>query len=269
MASSTGRFIWHDLITSDVDAAKAFYSELLGWTYTVWGADQGNPAPADAPEYPMIVAGEAMPQGGIMAAQLPDVPPHWLGHVALPGVDAVAERAAAAGGRILFGPFDIPGIGRDVAIADPEGAVFAVIAFGGNAMDLPDGDRPEGSFVWDELIANDTEAAKAFYATVTDWSAEGWATNAIPYTLFMAGEAQAAGLMERPAEMPMPPAWLTYVNVGDVNAAAAKVTALGGTVHAGPFEVPTIGWIAVIGDPQGAVLGLIQPDMAEMAEVAA
>ena len=262
MASSTGRFIWHDLITTDVDAAKAFYGELLGWTYAVWTAEQGNPAPADAPEYPMIVAGAgSMPQGGIMLRQDPMVPPHWLGHIALPGVDEVAARVEPAGGQVMFGPFDIPGVGRDVAIADPEGAVFAVVTFGGDGMYLPDGARPEGSFVWDELIANDIEGAKAFYAAVTGWGAEGWPGGEVPYTLFMAGEAQAGGLMARPDGMQMPPAWLTYVNVADAAAAAAKVTALGGTVYAGPFEVPTIGWIAVIGDPQGAVLGLIQPNM--------
>lgn len=64
-----------------------------------------------------------------------------------------------------------------------------------------------------------------------------------------------------PADTQAPPSWIAYVNVDDVDAAPAKVKALSGMVHAGPFPVPTIGQIAIIGDPQGAALGLIQPDM--------
>lgn len=129
---SSGRFVWHDLITSDVDGARLFYSELLGWTYPVWTGEQGNPAAEGSPEYPMILAaGAPMPQGGIMAAQQPGVPPHWLGHISLPGVDDVAARAQAAGGSVLFGPFDIPGVGRNALIADPQGAAFGVMTFAG------------------------------------------------------------------------------------------------------------------------------------------
>lgn len=256
---STGRFVWHDLVTTDVEGAKAFYAELLGWTYATWPGPEGSPPPET--EYPMIVAGGAMPQGGIMAAQLPGVPPHWLGHVALPEADAVAERAKAAGGLVLFGPFDIPGVGRNVLIGDPQGASLGVITFAGEGMSVPEGVRPAGSFVWDELVTTDVDGAKAFYAATTGWDSEGWKSGEVDYTLFTQGEAQVGGLMVRPPGMQAPPAWITYVNVDDIAATVAKAKELGGAVHAGPFPVPTIGEIAVIGDPQGAALGLIQPAM--------
>lgn len=260
--SSSGRFVWHDLVTSDVEGAKAFYGALLGWSYVPFTGPDGEPVPGDMPEYPMIeAAGAAMAQGGIMAAQQPGVPPHWIGHVALPGADDVAARAAGAGGTVLFGPFDIPLVGRNVLLADPQGAAFGVIAFAGEGMPAPEGALPAGSFVWDELIVDDVEAAKAFYAATTGWGAQAWPGGELPYTLFTVGEQQAAGLMERPADMPMPPCWLAYVTVDDLAATAARVAELGGTVHAPPFSVPGVGEIAVIGDPQGAVLGLIQPDM--------
>ena len=261
---STGRFVWHDLVTSDVDGAKAFYAELLGWTYESFTGPDGAPAPEGMPPYPMIVAGAgSTPQGGMMTAQLPGIPPHWIGHVALPDADAVVERAKAAGGSVLFGPFDIPGVGRNVLVGDPQRAAFGVISFAGEGMSVPEGDRPAGSFVWDELVTTDVAGAREFYAGVTGWGARDW-DGPVPYAMFTAGDATAAGLMARPPEMQAPPAWIAYVNVDDVDAAAAKVKALGGVIHAGPFPVPTIGRIAVIGDPQGAVLGLIQPDLSGM-----
>ena len=261
---STGRFVWHDLVTPDVEGAKAFYAELLGWTYVNFTGPDGAPAPEGMPPYPMIVAGGAMPQGGIMAPMMPGIPPHWIGHVALPDVDGVAAKAAAAGGKVAMGPFDIPGVGRNAIVGDPAGAHFGVITFAGEGMSVPEGDRPAGSFVWDELVTTDVPGAKEFYAGVTGWGARDW-DGPVPYAMFTAGDASAAGLMARPPEMQAPPAWIAYVNVDDVDAAVAKVTALGGMIHAGPFPVPTIGRIAVIGDPQGAVLGLIQPDLSGMA----
>lgn len=260
MAGSTGRFIWHDLITSDVEGAKAFYGALLGWSYAYWTAEQGNPAPEGSPEYPMIVAGDRMPQGGMMTAQMPGIPPHWIGHVITDDADALAERATAAGGRILFGPFDIPGVGRNVLVGDPAGAALGFICFAGEPMAPPEFPVPAGSFVWDELVTTDVDGAKAFYAAVTGWGARDW-DGGVPYSLFQVGEQDAAGLMARPPEMQAPPAWIAYVNVDDIAATVAQVKELGGMVHAGPFPVPSIGQIAVIGDPQGAVLGLLQPDM--------
>lgn len=267
---STGRFVWHDLVTSDVDGAKRFYGELLDWSYQDWTGPEGAGAPEGAPAYPMITAaGAPMSQGGITAAQAPGVPPHWIGYVSLPGVDEVVARAQAADGSLAYGPIDIPGVGRSAVLRDPAGAHFAVITFAGEGMPAPEGPQPAGSFVWDELVTTDVSGAEAFYAAVTGWGAKGWEGDAMAYTLFTAGDAQVAGLMARPAEMQSPPAWIAYVNVDDIAATVVKAKKLGGMVHAGPFPVPTIGQIAVIGDPQGAVLGLIQPDMSGMGEGAA
>ena len=261
---STGRFVWHDLITSDAAGAKAFYTELLGWSYTPWTGPEGEAAPPDAPPYDMVMAaGSQMPQGGIMAAQA-GAPTHWLGHVSLPGVDEVAARAVAGGGRIYFGPNDIPGVGRNVVLGDPAGAAFSVITFAGEGMPAPGPGQPEGSFVWDELTTTDVEGAKTFYAAVTGWSAENWDGGDTPYAMFKAGDDNAGGLMARPDGMQAPPLWLGYVWVADAAATAARAKELGGAVHAGPFTVPTIGEIAIIGDPQGAALGIIQPDPAGM-----
>ena len=111
----------------------------------------------------MISSGGRM-HGGFGPAQ-GGAPSHWLGHVAVESVDGAAERAQAAGGRILAGPMDIPEVGRMVVIADPQGGVTS--AFQPESAEwTPD----EGVFVWDELLAEDVEAAKAFYTDVYGWT---------------------------------------------------------------------------------------------------
>lgn len=119
-----------------------------------------------------------------------------------------------------------------------------------------------GRFLWYELMTEDVEAAKAFYGEVMGWKAQDWDQADMAYTVFLAGEAQAAGLMVLP-EMAKaagaPPHWLSYVGTSDVDATAAKVTELGGEVLAPPFDVPTVGRIAIIKDPQGAVIGAYTP----------
>lgn len=259
---SIGRFIWHDLITTDVEAAKRFYGELLGWTTIDWSGPEDAPNPEP---YPMIQAkGAERAQGGMMANQTPGIPPHWVANVITDDADALAARATAAGGGILFGPFDIPGVGRNVLVRDPQGAALAFIAFLGEGMAPPEGLQPAGSFVWDELMTNDTAGAAAFYGKVIGWGTQTWDNPEVDYTLFTAGETQAAGMMPLAEGMPPVPYWLPYVNVDSAEATAARVQELGGSVLAGPFEVPTIGWILIIGDPQGAALGMIQPDLSGM-----
>lgn len=259
---SIGRFIWHDLITTDVEAAKRFYGELLGWTTIDWTGPNGENA---AEPYPMIQAkGSERAQGGMMANRTPGVPPHWVCNVITDDADALAGRAAAAGGQILFGPFDIPGVGRNVLVRDPQGAAIAFIAFAGEGMAPPEGLQPAGSFVWDELLTSDTTGAAAFYGQVIAWSAQKWDNADVDYTLFTAGDTQAAGMMPLTEGMPPVPCWLPYINVEDAQATATRVAELGGAVLAPPFEVPTIGWIMIMADPQGAVLGAIQPDLSGM-----
>jgi len=123
---------------------------------------------------------------------------------------------------------------------------------------------PPGMFFWNELMTPDPAAAKGFYCKVI-----GWEPTAMPmpggeggeYHLWKVGEGMAGGMMEMkgPQFEGVPPHWLAYVNVADVDAAAERATAAGGKVLAPPFEVPTVGRIAIIADPQGAMLGMITP----------
>jgi uncharacterized protein YndB with AHSA1/START domain/predicted enzyme related to lactoylglutathione lyase len=117
--------------------------------------------------------------------------------------------------------------------------------------------RGPGHFSWNELLAADVESAAAFYTSLLGWTAAPMA-GGMPYTLFKKDGSDVGGLMKLP--MPgIPPHWLNYVTVEACDATAARVTELGGKICAPPFDIPNVGRIAVVQDPQGAAFGLFQP----------
>jgi predicted enzyme related to lactoylglutathione lyase len=120
-----------------------------------------------------------------------------------------------------------------------------------------------GSFVWYELMTTDTKAADSFYRDVVGWGTQtpGTTLPGVDYKLFTVGSIPVAGLMNMPAAASAegaPPAWIGYVGVENVDAAAAKVKELGGQVHKGPADIPGVGRFAVVADPQGAVFCLFK-----------
>ena len=117
-----------------------------------------------------------------------------------------------------------------------------------------------GDFSWCELMTTDVDAAKVFYGGVFGWQFDDESVTDHPYTVLKAGESGVGGMMGMPPAAPgeMPPNWLCYVTVDDIDAVVARVGELGGEVCHGPMDVPGIGRFAVIQDPQGAVLAAIQ-----------
>ena len=253
-AKTQERFVWYELLTSDVDAAKAFYTALIGWGTTDMSAG-GQP-------YTMWTVSEA-PVGGLMA--LPDeakaagAPPHWLGYVSTSDVDATAAETSRLGGKVLKEPTDIPDMGRFAILADPQGAVFAVYKA---AQEQPADQGPPalGGFSWHELATTDYEAAFEFYSQLFGWKktdSMDMGEGAI-YQMYGAGDMPLGGMYNKPPEMPGPPAWLYYTTVGNVDESAERIKELGGQISVGPMEVPGgSGDRIVMGmDPQGAAFAL-------------
>src|SRR5689334_9514598 len=117
-----------------------------------------------------------------------------------------------------------------------------------------------GRHVWSELMTTDTRSAEAFYENVLGWTAEPFPSSPKPYTQFKrSGGAGVAGLMERPADMNMPPFWSMYIAVPDLDDAVGKAKALGGSELSGVIVVPTVGRMQMLKDPQGAAFYVIQP----------
>jgi len=117
-----------------------------------------------------------------------------------------------------------------------------------------------GTFCWNELMTRDVPGATKFYTELLGWNAADSGMPGMQYTIFKVGDKQVGGLMEMPADIPqeVPAHWMAYITVDDVDAAARKVSELGGQVMHGPEDVPQVGRFCVVQDPTGAVVSLIQ-----------
>jgi uncharacterized protein len=247
---------WVDLATTDPAAAKAFYGSLFGWTYDDLPMDdagnvfysmamlKGQPAAAIAPQQPEQAAA--------------GVPPHWQMYITVDDVDAAAAKVAGAGGTLHTGPFDVLDAGRMAVVQDPVGAFVCLW----QAKDMIGAGivNEDGAFAWDELLAPNAASAGPFYETVvglklipTDMPGgmtyHGWTLDGTDATM-------VGGAMDPP--MPgIPPHWMIYFGTADIDAHAAKVPDLGGTVVVPPTDIP-VGRFAVFTDPQGASFSLFQ-----------
>ncbi|MCZ7557458.1 MAG: VOC family protein [Bacteroidia bacterium] len=115
-----------------------------------------------------------------------------------------------------------------------------------------------GSFAWNELATNDVAACKSFYTDLLGWEAEDMPMGDGTYTVFKKGSQQLAGMMAIAPEWgPVPPNWMGYIAVDDVDEAASRVEGLGGGVIMPPTDIPNIGRFAVIKDPGGAVVSIM------------
>lgn len=120
----------------------------------------------------------------------------------------------------------------------------------------------DGHFVWHELMTKDTKAAIAFYGEVVGWKTQPFEAAGGDYTMWVGGQGPLGGVMTLPADaekMGAPPHWMGNVQVADVDAAVAKLKSLGGKVYKEAFDIPTVGRVAVVADPQGASLALFKP----------
>jgi uncharacterized protein len=246
------RFIWYELMTTDMEAAKAFYAKVVGWGM--------QDASMPGMPYTLFTAGEAVVTG------LTDLPedarqmgakPGWIGYVGVDDVDATADRVSRLGGAVLVPPQDIPNVSRFSIVADPQMATLALFKWLKPGREQPTAfDRP-GGVGWHELLAADREKALLFYGALFGWQktdADIDATAA--YQLFSAGGQTIGSIFTKPPTLPFP-FWLYYFNVTDIEAAAKRVKAAGGNILYGPIEVPGGDRIVQCMDPQGAMFALV------------
>jgi predicted enzyme related to lactoylglutathione lyase len=247
--ASTGQNVWHDLMTTDPEGAKRFYAAVVGWKTEDW-AD----APPDKP-YTMWVSDQG-PLGGVIL--LPDeakqmgAPSHWLAYTTVADVDATAARVEELGGKIYQPPFDVPKVGRLAVLADPQGAVFAI--FKAETEMTPHRDEP-GQFSWAELNTTDWEAAWKFYSELFGWKERSSMDMGEAGTYFMfndAAERTRGGMSNMAQQMKVPPHWLHYITVSDMDQTLGRIKSTGGKVMNGPMPVPGGDVIAQCVDPQGA-----------------
>ena len=247
---NTGRFIWHELMTTDTTAATKFYGGLFGWTVKEMNGPMGT--------YRMFMQGE-MPIGGAMASP-PGVPSNWLVYMGVEDVDASAKKIAEVGGKIMVPPTTVPDMLRFACGADGQGAAFGIMKGMGPGSDKPPYDGPSrpGTFTWDELHTKDLEAAKKFYAAVFGWTGKGSAGGAMDYWHWQSNGKDIGGMMSLMGGPGVPPHWLAYIAVSDVDAMTKKVETLGGKVVMPAMEIEKVGKFSVVKDPTGGVFSLFR-----------
>ncbi len=241
-------FIWHDLMTSDVEGAKKYYGEVVGWTYS-----------QQMPNY-VVTQVDGAGMGGIMDTppEMKGMPAVWTGYVYTPDVDTACKQAVQLGGKIYKEAWTVPDVGRMAVIADPTGAGFMIM----QPLSTEQRAMPKagsiGTVGWNELHAGDLNKAWDFYSAMFGW-AKGHGHDMGPegiYQMFQVDGKDLGGMMKKMDTMPMP-TWVYYFMVDGMEAAVARITKAGGKVAYGPMEVPGGQWTVHGIDPQGGHFALL------------
>ncbi len=244
-----GTFNWADNTSTNAEAAKAFYMDLFGWgkideplgggmTYTMF-QHEGEHAAGFAAMMPDMQA-----QG---------IPSHWTNYVSVDDVDAMVAPIRANGGTILVEPMDIFDSGRMLLLVDPTGAQLGLWQpknhIGAGIVNTA------GAMCWNELCTNDTEAAKTFYSAVLGWEFYG-----DEHYIHITNKGRNNGGMIKLDENfgEMPPCWMVYFHVADIDAGIERVQALGGSITVPKHAIPDGAWWAVAADPAGAHFYIMQ-----------
>ena len=239
---------WAELGTSDLEAAKRFYTELFGWRA------ERDPR-QEAGGYTVAHLGEA-PVAALTPLYQEAQPCAWTVSFAVTDADVSARLATEAGGKVLVGPMDVFDVGRFAVVLDPGGAAFQMWqarAFpGAGLFNAP------GSLGWVELLTRDPDRAETFYTIVFGWTV----SPSENYLQWGVGGADFGGMIRMDEKFPpeVPPHWLPYFAVTDVDASAHTALEADGTALMEPTSVPQGPRIAVLRDPQGAVFGVYRSD---------
>lgn len=242
----TGGPCWTELGTTDLDAAKRFYAAVFTWR------SETDPR-QEAGGYTVAHLGDS-PVAGLTPLQQESQPVAWNVSFAVEDADAAAQLVRAAGGVVLLGPMDVFDLGVLAAATDPTGALFQVW----QARSFPGAGlfNAPGSLGWVELMTREPRQAEAFYTRVFDWTVNA----SERYTQWGIAGDDFGGMTTMDDKFPpeVPPHWLPYFAVADVDTAAADAAGAGGTVLMPPTSVPDGPRIAVLRDPQGAMFGTYQ-----------
>jgi len=243
-----GKFVWADLVTDNVEAAQKFYGSMFGWTFQTMN------------NY-IIASNDERPLCGLLQRPRPadgSAKPRWFGYLSVSSVAKTERAVTQAGGRVLAPPQNFPERGEQAVFADPEGAVFGVMkSISGDPQDfLPD----EGDWIWIQLLSHDARRAAQFYRAVGGYDiVENPASNRLSdYVLVSEGYARAT-VRTIPAEhKQVQPAWLLFVRVKNIGESLGLTRQLGGKVLLEPKPELFDGRVAVIADPTGAAIGILE-----------
>jgi uncharacterized protein len=229
-----GKFVWADLVTDDVPVARKFYAQLFGWQF--W--DMGNYTIALNDERPLCGMFQRLRPKDRVAE------PRWFGYISVGSVERAQGAVTKAGGRVLAAPRQMPkrGVVKSSA-GDPEDFL-----------------AEPGDWIWIQLLSRDARKAAEFYRKVAGYDVvENTANNRLnDYVLTSKGYARATVRTIPSANTQVQPTWLPFVRVKNVGESAAQAKQLGGKVRIEPKPELFDGKVAVIADPTGAVIGILE-----------
>jgi predicted enzyme related to lactoylglutathione lyase len=245
-----GKMVWADLTTPDLAAAEKFYSGLFGWTFQRLGATN----------YAVAML-EGRPIGGLLEKAIPagqHQQSAWLTFLAANDVDNTKRLAVAHGAKVLADLKTYPMRGRQCVLSDPEGAVFALLT--SSSGDTPDYLPAIGDWIWSSLHAKDAGAEAAFYQNLLGYDVFDLPGDDGLEHLILSTDNYArasANDLERDSAR-RHSHWLNFVRVENAKETAAKALAMGGRVLVEPRADRHGGMLAVVADPAGAPLGLME-----------
>lgn len=248
-----GKFVWFDLVTDDLAVEEKFYSAVFGWKFRVVGS---------SPQSYTVITNGADDIGGMFFRARPSneaKSARWLSYLSVSD-PAAAERYAKQQGSTVIVPLaTIAGRGMHLLLRDPQGAVFGLLKT--QLGDPPDSPVEPGDVFWMDLLTPDPVRASAFYSGLAGYDVTLPEDDDARKRIVLASEGFA-----RAGVVPLPPAvkqsgWLMYILVDDIPAALAAVAAAGGTVLLQPRADLLDGKVAIIQDPRGGVVGIVDwPD---------
>ena len=246
-----GTFSWADCASTEPEKAKKFYMDLMGWTNDDQPMGEGE-------VYTMFLKdGETVGAVSPMQKEMREqgVPSHWNSYITVDNVDALQAKVTELGGQVLAPPFDVFDSGRMMVIQDPSGASVNLWQpqnhLGASLVNT------YGAMVWNELVTNDMPKAMEFFKGLLGW--EFQKQEGQDYYMILNNGRPAGGMLTVEGMSEMPAFWMVYYNVADIDASIAKVKALGGQIHK-EQEAVGVGRFAIINDPTGGVMTIMQAD---------
>ncbi|QBF83418.1 VOC family protein [Shewanella maritima] len=246
-----GQPCWVELASHDWQAGKSFYQQLFNWQLVDMETPDGHYTTMQ------IDGGDVAAMYQMSAEIAKDTPSHWTIYFAVDNVDETIERVKQAGGQLVIGPHNVGDAGRMAVFLDPEGASFAVW----QAMEHSGIQHRQmaNTLCWVELACSDTGVEKQFYSQALGLNTKLNDSVDFEYTEWHAKDTPIGGMMAMTEEWgDMPTHWMSYFDVDDCDAMAARAAEIGGKVCVPPTDIPQVGRFAVINDPQGAVFSIIQ-----------
>lgn len=249
--SIDGKFIWVDLFTADLKVASDFYTRTFGWTaekFTVREVDH------------ILMRRQGMPVAGLVLRKRvrgEDASGLWVGYISVQSVSSALAVVKREGGKSLVEPGVVTGRGAHAILSDPEGSIVGLLD--STSGDPPDTQPDPGEWAWSGLLSAEPEKAAAFYKEVGSYDATEQVGQLQGGQIFLVSDRYArAGITAIEEGEEVSPGWLHFIRVDNLADALERAKANGATVLLPETSDQFDGNLAIIEDPVGAAVGLIE-----------